>query len=91
MRRDDHKCQYCGKKNVEMTVDHIIPKSKGGADSWENLVTACVKCNNIKGNRTPEEIGMKLHSKPRKPNHILFLKLAIGAMEDDWRPFLFMD
>lgn len=91
IRRDSNKCQYCGRKSVEMTMDHIIPKSRGGLESWENLVTACVKCNNIKGNRTPEEAGMKLLSNPRKPNHIMFLKQHIGNIDQAWRPFLFMD
>jgi len=91
IRRDGNRCQYCGKKSIEMTIDHILPKSRGGNDSWENLTTACVKCNNIKGNRTPEEAGMKLLSKPRKPNHLMFLKQHIGSIEDSWRPFLFMD
>ncbi len=91
IKRDGNKCQYCGKKSAEMTVDHIIPKSRGGLQSWENLTTACVRCNNRKGNRTPEEAGMKLLKIPRKPNHIIFLRQNLGLMEDEWRPFLFMD
>lgn len=91
IKRDSNKCQYCGKKAVAMTVDHIIPKSRGGTESWENLTTACVQCNNIKGNRTPEEAGMKLLSKPRKANHIIFLRQNLGRLEDSWRPFLFID
>ncbi len=90
LRRDDHRCQYCGKKSVELTIDHIIPKSRGGVDTWENLVTACVKCNNRKGNRTPDEANMQLLTKPRKPNHILFLKQTIGSIEENWKPFLYM-
>lgn len=91
IKRDGSKCQYCGKKAVEMTIDHIIPRSRGGADTWENLTTACVKCNNRKGSRTPEEADMKILSKPRKPNHIIFLKQNAGIMEESWKPFLFMD
>jgi len=90
LRRDDHRCQYCGKKTTDLTIDHIIPKSRGGGDTWENLVTACVRCNNRKGNRTPEEAEMKLLSKPRKPNHILYLKQTVGTIEENWKPFLFM-
>lgn len=91
LRRDEHRCQYCGKKSLEMTIDHILPRSRGGTDSWENLTTACIRCNNRKGNRTPEEAGMSLLSKPKKPNHIMFLRQAVGKIDDNWKPFLFMD
>jgi 5-methylcytosine-specific restriction endonuclease McrA len=91
LKRDNHRCQYCGKKTLDITIDHIMPKSRGGIDTWDNLVAACVRCNNRKGNRTPDEAGMKLLSKPRRPNHIMFLKQYIGRTEDSWRPFLFMD
>lgn len=72
-----------------MTVDHIIPKSRGGKDTWDNLVTACVSCNNRKGNRTPKEASMKLYSEPSKPNYFAFMKTTLGRIEDDWRPFLY--
>lgn len=91
LRRDDHKCQYCGKKSLELTIDHIIPRSRGGADTWENLTTACIRCNNRKGNRTPEEANMPILSKPKKPNHIMFLRQAVSKIDDKWKPFLFMD
>ena len=52
LRRDRFRCQYCGSRE-QLTIDHILPKSRGGPDSWENLVAACVPCNNRKGNRTP--------------------------------------
>ena len=91
LRRDEHRCQYCGKKSLELTIDHILPRSRGGADSWENLITACIRCNNRKGNRTPEEAGMPLLSKPKKPNHIMFLRQAVGKIDEKWKPFLFMD
>jgi 5-methylcytosine-specific restriction endonuclease McrA len=90
-KRDGHKCQYCGKKNVELTIDHIIPKSRGGSDTWENLVSACVSCNNKKGSRTPEEASMTLLAKPTRPHHILFMKQYLGAVDNTWKPFLFMD
>lgn len=90
-RRDNYRCQYCGKKIATLTIDHVIPKSRGGTDSWDNLVTACISCNNKKGNRTPEEAGMKLISKPTKPHHILFMKQYLGTIENAWKPFLFMD
>ncbi|MBX3042972.1 MAG: HNH endonuclease [Candidatus Kapabacteria bacterium] len=91
IKRDGNRCQYCNKNSIEMTIDHIIPRSRGGVESWENLITACVRCNNKKGNRTPEEAGMPLLSKPRKPNHIVFLKQHIGKLEESWKPFLFME
>lgn len=90
LRRDDNRCQYCGKKATDLTIDHIIPKSRGGTDSWENLVSACKACNNKKGNRTPEEAGMKLLKTPRKPHHILFIKQYVDKVDDAWKPFLFM-
>lgn len=90
-RRDSFRCQYCGRKNIELTIDHIIPKSRGGSDSWENLITACVQCNNRKGNRTPEEANMPLLSRANKPHHILFMKQYLGNVEKEWKPFLFMD
>jgi 5-methylcytosine-specific restriction endonuclease McrA len=55
LKRDDHTCQYCEYKGQKLTLDHVIPKSRGGGDSWQNLVTSCLECNNCKDNRTPEE------------------------------------
>jgi len=89
MRRDGLSCQYCGNRTT-LTIDHIVPRSRGGADTWENLVTACVACNNKKGNRTPEEAKMPLLSKPKKPSHIVYLKQYIGKFDESWKPFLFM-
>ncbi|MFC2131451.1 HNH endonuclease [Bacteroidota bacterium] len=88
--RDNSHCQYCGKKTKELTIDHVIPKSRGGDDSWENLVSACKKCNNKKANRTPEEAGMKLIKKPYRPNYIMFIQRYMNGMNKDWKPFLFM-
>ncbi len=89
MRRDGMRCQYCGKSNVQLTLDHILPRSRGGREEWENLVVACVACNNKKGNRTPEEAGMKLLSKPKKPSPILFLRQHFPQNENDWKDYLF--
>ncbi|MCX7877149.1 MAG: HNH endonuclease [Ignavibacteria bacterium] len=91
LRRDNHRCQYCLRSDVPLTIDHIIPKSKGGDDSWENLVTACIKCNNKKGDRTPDEANMKLHKNPGKPSHITFMKNFAGRIDEDWKPYLFMN
>lgn len=90
LRRDNHRCVYCGKTTPPLTVDHIIPKSRSGGDTWENLVCACVRCNNRKGNKTPEEANMKLRSKPIRPNHVTFIQSVVGTVEREWEPFLFL-
>lgn len=91
LRRDHHKCQYCNRTDLPLTIDHIIPKSKGGDDSWENLVTACVKCNNKKGDRSPEDAAMALIKLPTKPSHITFMKHFVGKIDDEWKPYLYMN
>lgn len=88
IKRDNATCQYCGSR-IQLTIDHILPKSRGGQDTWENLVTACIRCNNSKGNRTPKEANMKLMSTPKKPNYIMFLKATLGKVEDNWKQYLF--
>ena len=65
LRRDNHRCAYCGK--AASTIDHVLPRSRGGADSWENLVACCLRCNNVKGDRTPQEINWELRFLPRPP------------------------
>lgn len=89
IKRDGHKCAYCGRSDIPLTIDHIIPKAKGGEDKWENLVCACFKCNNKKGDRTPEEAGMSLNVKPYVPNRILFIKNASRKIDESWKPYLF--
>jgi 5-methylcytosine-specific restriction endonuclease McrA len=90
MIRDNHSCQYCGKKTQPLTIDHIIPKQFGGNDSWENLVVACQVCNHKKGNRTPEQAGMELIQIPRKPHYFFYLYKIIGVKDDHWKPYLFL-
>lgn len=90
IRRDGFRCAYCGSSHTPLTVDHVMPRSRGGADSWDNLVAACVRCNNTKGNRTPDEAGLTLHMQPRKPHHVMFIKHYAGRVDDTWRPYLFM-
>ncbi|MDZ7683140.1 MAG: HNH endonuclease [Fodinibius sp.] len=89
MKRDSKKCQYCG-ASQNLTIDHVLPKSRGGRDTWENLVTACDTCNVEKGNRTPEEADMPLKRKPFRPIHITFLQSILGGVQDDWKPYLYM-
>jgi 5-methylcytosine-specific restriction endonuclease McrA len=90
IKRDQHTCQYCGDTRGPFSVDHVIPKFKGGPDIWENLVCACVKCNMRKGGRTLEEAHLKLLSQPRRPNHLFVIQHFIGIMDDRWRPYLFL-
>ena len=69
LRRDNYTCQYCGASDHPLTVDHIMPKSRGGKTNWTNVVAACKSCNLRKGNRTPVEIDMQLKCKPMKPDY----------------------
>ncbi len=89
MRRDRFRCQYCGSRE-KLTVDHVLPKSRGGKDTWENLVTACTPCNNRKGNRTPEEAEMPLVRKPFRPTSVMFIRDYVGSVHDTWKPYLFL-
>lgn len=66
-KRDNHECVYCGSKK-QLTLDHVIPKSRGGRNEWTNLVTCCFKCNLKKGNKTPEEAKMTMKEKPYVPS-----------------------
>ncbi len=91
LKRDGHKCAYCGRGDVTLTIDHIIPKSRGGEDTWENLAAACTKCNNLKGDRSINEANMQLRIKPYTPNHILFIKNAVNRLDNNWKPYLFQD
>jgi 5-methylcytosine-specific restriction endonuclease McrA len=86
-KRDNFECQYCGTKK-ELTLDHIIPSSKGGQHTWANLVTACKSCNARKGDRTPDEAEMGLHRRPHKPSYALFLKELSGVHGNEWDDFL---
>lgn len=79
LKRDHHRCQYCG-TTKRLTLDHLMPRSKGGKHSWDNVVTACEKCNSFKGSRTPTEAGMKLLNQPKTPIHP-----TIAFAEQFWR------
>ena len=89
--RDNYTCQYCGKQNKSLTVDHVIPKFRGGQDTWENLVAACKECNQTKGERNSEEAGMPLAKKPKRPNRIHYFQRYVKERQIDWRPYLFME
>lgn len=83
-KRDNHECQYCGVRK-ELTIDHVMPRARGGKDTWTNLVTACKKCNARKGDYTPDEANMELRKKPCKPTYAIFLK---DHTHDEWDSFL---
>lgn len=89
LKRDGHRCQYCG-TGEDLTIDHVLPKSRGGKDTWENLVAACNRCNHRKGGNTPKEAGMPLKREPFRPHHILFLQEFVGHVDEQWRPYLYM-
>lgn len=86
LRRDAHRCGYCGK--TATTIDHVLPRSRGGADSWENLVAACVRCNNTKGDRTPQEIGWELRLVPRAPRGAQWTVRGTERADPRWEPYL---
>lgn len=90
LRRDNYKCAYCGRSDLPLTIDHILPKAKGGTDSWENLICACTLCNNKKGDRTPVEASMELLYRPFKPSHIMFIKNVVGKLDENWKPYLYL-
>ena len=90
-RRDGGYCQYCGNSfpKQELTIDHVIPKSRGGTSIWENVVCCCGKCNRKKGGRTPEQARMKLLNKPVKPKWGPYSNVFIKAVQyKEWEPFL---
>jgi len=89
-RRDDWECQYCGESLPvsKLTVEHILPQSRGGGTSWENCVAACSRCNGRKADKTPKEAGMPLRKKPHKPDWKVRLKAPQGILRPSWAPFL---
>ncbi|MBA66248.1 MAG: HNH endonuclease [Candidatus Marinimicrobia bacterium] len=89
--RDGGVCQYCGSIALPLTIDHVLPKGRGGQDSWDNLVAACKPCNQKKGYRTPEEAGMHLKRKPKRPNRLHYFYKYVNNQQQEWRPYLFME
>jgi 5-methylcytosine-specific restriction endonuclease McrA len=93
LMRDRYTCQYCQRtfSTIELTLDHVVPRSRAGETTWENLVACCHPCNNRKGNRTPEEAGLRLARAPRPfslhtSRHLMRL---LGKSDDQWRKYLF--
>lgn len=92
-RRDDYQCQYCGvsSRSAVLTFDHVMPRSRGGGTSWENIVTSCETCNRRKGDRTPQEARMPLLSKPKEPRWWPFsLSTFDGDHPEHWKPYLWV-
>jgi 5-methylcytosine-specific restriction endonuclease McrA len=85
-KRDNNECQYCGTRK-ELTIDHVVPRARGGKDTWTNLVTACKKCNAKKGDYSPEEANMPLKRKPYKPSYSIFLRDHLNGA-NEWDAFL---
>lgn len=90
LARDMYTCQYCGGQpgRTELTVDHIMPRSRGGTTHWENVVAACGPCNRRKGNRTPEEAQMKLLNPPSRPRFVAIVMLGESHSHEVWQKYL---
>lgn len=89
--RDKCTCQYCGRRfpKTELNLDHVVPKSRGGRTSWENVVCSCLRCNRLKGGKTPEEAGIKLLTHPKKPRWSPLFGASISSIKyKEWLPFL---
>jgi 5-methylcytosine-specific restriction endonuclease McrA len=86
LRRDDHRCAYCGR--TANTIDHVQPRSRGGRDSWDNLVACCLRCNNIKSDRTPAEMGWDLLFHPKIPIGSSWVVRGVERPLPQWDEFL---
>lgn len=87
--RDHYTCQYCGKESRQLTLDHVIPRYRGGQHTWENIVSACAACNRRKAGRTPQEAGMKLVHKPAPPRTNGFsLPYQYRDVRSEWQKYL---
>jgi 5-methylcytosine-specific restriction endonuclease McrA len=86
LRRDNNRCGYCA--GSATTIDHILPRSRGGKDTWENLVACCLKCNNLKSDRTPAEMNWKLRMRPAPPHGTTWLVRGIERALPAWDEYL---
>ena len=86
LRRDGQRCAYCGRGAG--TVDHVLPRSRGGRDSWDNLVACCVRCNNVKGDRTPHEMGWELRVRPYAPHGATWVVRGTENRHPLWADYL---
>ena len=88
LARDAYTCQYCGHQASGLTVDHVIPRSRGGESVWENIVASCAPCNRKKGNRLPREVKMHPTKRPRPPGPTVFIRIASPRIPLAWEPYL---
>ena len=86
--RDGWRCVYCGTASGRLTLDHVVPRSRGGDSVWENVVTSCAPCNLRKGNRLPHEINMHPRTTPRPPRPDVFISVAAPRQPNAWLPYL---
>jgi 5-methylcytosine-specific restriction endonuclease McrA len=86
--RDGWRCVYCGTTSGRLTLDHVVPRSRGGDSVWENVVTSCAPCNLRKGNRLPHEVEMHLAKPPSAPAPVLFIRLSTSTIPLTWEPYL---
>jgi 5-methylcytosine-specific restriction endonuclease McrA len=86
--RDGFTCQYCGKQTKQLTLDHIVPRSRKGAHVWENVVSACIPCNHTKAGLTPVEAKMQLRNKPAAPRPNPYYMFHHRQILEEWRPFM---
>jgi 5-methylcytosine-specific restriction endonuclease McrA len=84
--RDDYECQYCGRPAEN--VDHVVPKSRGGAHTWDNVVAACRPCNSKKENRSPQDVGLALRRPPRRPDDSVWIVVAVERVDPVWEQYL---
>ena len=84
--RDEYRCQYCG--GFADSIDHIVPRSRGGRHEWENVAAACRPCNLRKRDRTPAEASMVLARPPRAPKEHTWVTVAVARVPDEWKPYL---
>jgi 5-methylcytosine-specific restriction endonuclease McrA len=89
LARDAYTCQYCGRQASGLTVDHVIPRSRGGESVWENIVASCAPGNRRKGNRLPREVEMHPARRPRPPGPTVFIRIASPRIPIAWEPYLF--
>ncbi len=89
-KRDKYTCQYCGDRpgSEELSIDHVVPRARGGRSTWGNCVLACVECNKRKANRTPEEAGLELHVAPVRPPWTPLVSVRVGSRRASWERFL---
>ncbi len=91
--RDGHTCQYCGRQGAELTLDHVVPRHRGGAHTWDNLVAACKNCNHRKGGKTVDEARMRLLHQPHEPRcdvYSQFTHYLTDPRNQAWRDYLFL-